>query len=174
MENWLHDFTATETIGIDANIFNYYFDQNPQFGLACRDFLLRVERAEVVAVTFSSVVGEVVQFIQMHTALALLGSNNWQRAQRELKTNSTLAADCGQAVLQGLAFLEQLKTGGLTIIDVSASVYPAAAQLAQSALLLISDALHAQACRLHGIKHWASNDADFDRVTFLTRWQPKP
>jgi predicted nucleic acid-binding protein len=172
MANWLHDFTGAETIGIDANIFDYYFDQHPQWGPACHDFLLRVERAEVVAVTFSAVVGEVVQFIQMHTALALLGSNNWQRAQRELRTNPTLAADCGQAVLQGLAFLDQLKTGGLTLIDVSASEYQAAAQLAQSAQLLISDALHAQACRLHGVKHWASNDADFDRVPFLTRWQP--
>ena len=38
--------------------------------------------------------------------------------------------------------------------------------------LLTGDALVVAVMQAHGLTHLASNDADFDRVTWLTRYEP--
>ena len=65
MANRLRDFSAGEPIAVDANIFDYHFDNHAKFGAECSEFLARVEAGDIAAITTSIVVGEVVRFLQM-------------------------------------------------------------------------------------------------------------
>jgi predicted nucleic acid-binding protein len=48
----------------------------------------------------------------------------------------------------------------------------AATLASQQFELLTGDALVVAVMQAHGLTHLASNDADFDRVTWLTRYEP--
>jgi len=39
--------------------------------------------------------------------------------------------------------------------------------------LLPNDAIHAATCNIHGIEYMATNDSDFERVSFLCIWKPE-
>lgn len=174
MANRLRDFASDEPVFVDANIFIYHFSAHPQFGGDCTDFLLRIGRDEVFAVTSNVVISETLHFLQMQKGGDLLGTTNWAQVRNEIQSNAAFAKECWQAAVEGLDYVDQLQKGGLTIVDVAVHHYRYAAQLGEKYQLLVADSAHVYVCQAHGIEHFASNDADFDRVDFLTRWKPEP
>jgi hypothetical protein len=56
MANRLRDFTSSDPIFTDTNIFIYQQVAHPDFGPDCRDFLDEVERGDFQAVTTNVVV----------------------------------------------------------------------------------------------------------------------
>ena len=62
----------------------------------------------------------------------------------------------------------------MTVIDVELSHYRKACAVGKQYQLFISDATHIVICQELGVGHFASKDTDFDRASFLTRWEPTP
>jgi predicted nucleic acid-binding protein len=68
--------------------------------------------------------------------------------------------------------LDELTALGIQALAVSQSMVSVAADISQQFGLLTNDALIVAAMRDQGLTLLASNDADFDRVTGLTRFSP--
>lgn len=169
----LSAFAPGDSIAVDANIFDYHFAAHPRFGPECTAFLSRVESGDVSALTTSLVVGEVVRFLQMKRGEDLLSTQSWPQIQAEFRANADFAKELWNTARQGLNYLQTLERGGLRIVGVGGEDYVRAATLGEGSKLLVADAVLAHACEVYGIAHIASNDADFDRVPFLTRWRPE-
>lgn len=68
MANRLRDFTLSDPIFIDTNIFAYQQTAHPAFGPDSRDFLDAVETSAVQAVTSTVVINEAVYVVQIQRA----------------------------------------------------------------------------------------------------------
>lgn len=123
--------------------------------------------------TTSLVIGEVTRFLLMKTGESILGIQNWPHIQSQFRAKPDLAREMWQAAQQGLDYIDNLTRSGLSIVDIRAEDYRLAVPLATKFQLFGPDAVFAYHCQLRGIAHIASNDADFDRVPFLTRWKPE-
>jgi hypothetical protein len=174
MANRLRDFTLSEPIFTDANIFIYQQGAHPDFGPECRDFLDQVEQGHVQAVTTSVVINETIYIVQIQCAANRLGTLNRSVIHARMTADPVLAAECWLAAERFLNLLDALQQGGLTVFDVGLPHYRAACAIGQQFRLFISDTTHGVVCQQLGINHMASNDADFDSIPFLTRWEPRP
>ncbi len=94
MANRLLDFTLSDTIFIDTNIFVYHQGAHPDFGPDCQGFLDRVERGDVQAATTDVVVNEVIYIAQMQRAANLLGTFNRSLIHTRMASDATLATEC--------------------------------------------------------------------------------
>lgn len=172
MANRLRDYTLSDPIFIDSNIFVYHQVAHPVFGPDSRDFLAKVEHSDIQAVTTNVVVNEVTYIVQLQRAANLLGTHNRGSLHAQMATDVSLATECWLAVEQFLSFLDALQHGGLTILNVETSDYRGSSLLGSNHRLFVSDATHVLICQNLDLVHIASKDADFDRVTFLARWEP--
>jgi len=172
MANHLRNFTLNDPIFADTNIFVYHQGAHPDFGPDCQDFLDRVERGGVQALTTDVVINEATYIIQIQRAANLLGTLNRSIIQARMATDGVLAVECWLAAKRFLNLLDALQHGGLTVIDVELPHYRDACTVGRQFQLFVSDATHIVICQQLGIEHIASNDADFDRIPFLTRWEP--
>lgn len=174
MANRLRDFTLSDPIFTDTNIFVCHQGAHPAFGPDCRDFLDRVESGHVQAVTTDVVVNEVTYIAQIQRAANLLGTANRSVIHAQMAADAALAAECWIAAEQFLNLLDALQRGGLTVINVELPHYRAACPIGSQFHCFVSDATHIVIYQHLGLEHIASSDADFDRVPFLTRWEPGP
>jgi predicted nucleic acid-binding protein len=53
------------------------------------------------------------------------------------------------------------------------SVWMKAVTFSTEYSLLPNDAIHAATCNIHNMEHMATNDSDFERVSFLCIWKPE-
>jgi hypothetical protein len=159
---------------LDTNIFVYQQVAHPVFGPASRDFLDRVERGDVQAVTTNVVINEVTYIVQIQCAANLLGTTNRSVIHARMLADAAIAAQCWLAVEQFLNLVDALQHGGLTVIDVELPHYRDACAVGKQFHFFASDSTHVVICQHLDIEHIASNDADFDPVSFLTRWEPTP
>src|SRR6266568_7529401 len=123
MASRLRDFTLSDPIFTDTNIFVYQQSAHPNFGPDCRDFLDVVERGSVQAATSSVVVNEAVYIVQIQRAANLLGSANRALIQARRAADAGLAVECWLAAEQFLTLLDALQRGGLTVIDLGLPHY---------------------------------------------------
>ena len=70
---------------------------------------------------------------------------------------------------QAITSLPQLN---IHVIPITQPLLEAATRASQQFELLTGDALVVAVMQTHGLTHLASNDADFDRVPGLTRYEP--
>jgi predicted nucleic acid-binding protein len=173
MANRLRDFTLSDPIFIDTNIFAYQQAAHPALGPDCRDFLHAVEIDQIQAVTSTVVLNEVIYVVQVQRAAHLLGNPNRGVIHARVAGDAALAAECWLAAERFLSLLEALEHGGLTVIDVERDHFREAGAVGRQCFLFDSDATHAVLCQQLGVNHIASNDTDVDRVPFLTRWEPR-
>lgn len=174
MANRLRDFTLSDPIFTDTNIFVYQQGAHPDFGPDCRDFLDKMERGDVQAVTTDVVINEVIYIIQIQRAANLLKTTNRSVIHTRMAADAVLADECWFAVEQFLNLLSALQDGGLTVIDVELRHYYDACAIGRQFQLFVSDATHIVICQHLGVEHIASSDVDLDRIPFLTRWEPRP
>ncbi len=94
MANRLRDFTLSEPIFVDTNIFVYQQVAHPGFGPDCRDFLDRVEHGSIQAVTSDVVINEGIYIVQIQRAANLLGTSNRSVIHARMAADTVLAAEC--------------------------------------------------------------------------------
>ena len=61
----------------------------------------------------------------------------------------------------------------LTMLSTDRETWVKAVALSAEYSLLPNDSIHAATCSTYGIEHVASNDSDFERVSFLRIWKPE-
>lgn len=172
MAEKLSEFTLDELIFVDANIFDYHHANHPRFGRDCTDFLKKIENAAVGAVTSNIVQQEGMYYLQMHKGELLLGTSDRSRIHAKIASDVTFAEACWQAAEEFLNLLDALCSTTLTLFEVNSSHARQIVELGKKYQLILKDAAHVLVCQVMNLSHIASNDADFDRVDFLTRWKP--
>ncbi len=61
----------------------------------------------------------------------------------------------------------------LTVLSTDRNVWMKAVTFSTECSLLPNDAIHAATCCIHGLEFMATNDSDFERVSFLCIWKPE-
>lgn len=168
----LAHFAGQDEIFVDANIFTYFALGTTEYQDACTDFLARVERGEVHAVTSDFVLNEVFYALLVGKGSELLASTKISTIKKHLLQDAALSETCYKVCRDFWGYLTALQVTGLRIVSVSAHEQEASLHLGSRYLLLPADALHVATCQHHGIRHCATADAHFERIDLLQVWKP--
>ncbi|MGH6742941.1 MAG: type II toxin-antitoxin system VapC family toxin, partial [Bradyrhizobium sp.] len=134
---------------------------------ACTALIRRIEQADVAGFVSVHTLIEVAHRVMTIEAAAKHGWPFAGIARRLKRHTKELQALTGfrQAV-------ESVPLLGIQILDVAARLVPQAAVISQQVGLLTGDALVVAVMQAHGLTDLASHDGDFDRVSWLTRYEP--
>jgi predicted nucleic acid-binding protein len=163
----LADIAAGTTVFVDANIFVFALTNHPTHGVACDTFLDRIENQEIIAVTSTHVLGEVVHRIMTIEAADRFGwpvqgiANRLRRHPAEV-----------QQLSRPRQALDEITTARVTALAVTSVHVTSAADTSRQLGLLYGDALIVVIMRDEQLTQLASLDADFDGVPGLTRHSP--
>src|SRR5207249_4752884 len=97
MANRLQEYTSSDPIFVDTNIFTYHHTAHPTYGPACQQFLDRVESGLIQAIVSTVVINEALYVAQISRAAGLLGTPNRSIIAARLSADAGLAADCAQS-----------------------------------------------------------------------------
>jgi predicted nucleic acid-binding protein len=161
------DLAPGASVFLDANVFVYHFEPHPLLGSACNQLIQSIESDQFRGVTSTHVLSEVAHRLMALEASQLPGWTAVKVVQR-LRQNP--------AVLQGLTrfrlAIQTILQSRVEVVTIAPVLIDTAAAVGQQTGLLSNDALIVAVMREHGLVNLASNDADFDRVTGLTRYAP--
>ncbi|HZY85154.1 MAG TPA: type II toxin-antitoxin system VapC family toxin [Gemmataceae bacterium] len=163
----LADVAAGTTIFVDANVFLFALTHHPVQGAACESFLDRAENQEIVAVTSTHVLGEVVHRLMTIEACDRFGWPNQGIANRLRRHPGEV-----QQLLRPRQALDEIAAARVSSGPIPARLVALAVDLSRQTGLLYGDALVVAFMQDQGLSHLASLDADFDRVPGLTRYAP--
>jgi predicted nucleic acid-binding protein len=163
----LTDIPAGAAVFVDANIFLFALTNHPVHGTACEAFLDRADNQEIVAVTSTSVLGEVIHRVMTIEACDRFG---WpvQGIANRLRRHPTEV----QQLVRPRQALDEINAGRVSVVAVTPPLVSLATDLSRQTGLLFGDALIVATMRDQGLSHLASLDADFDRVPGITRFVP--
>lgn len=166
----LSEYTSTDPIFIDANIFLDYAIPNPRYCGPVANFLERVELLEINAVTTPSVLEEVSYILLMNMGKRILKTTDHQIIVNSIKRDDAVAQRCYRAIDKFNELLVVWK--GLKILAVDQEDYMQVSGLGKKFRLLSSDAMHLSVMKKHKIESIASRDSDFERVQGIRVWIP--
>ena len=161
------DLDAGETIFLDANLFVYHFVADPLYGVACSQLLQRVENQEIRGLTSTHILTEMAHRIMTVEAI---GGCAWPVAgiARRLRQHPALVqqlAGFHQAV-------ERVLQSRIQVLTIPVPLVAAGTMLSRQMGLLSNDALIVAVMQANGLSKLASSDQDFDRIPWLTRYEP--
>jgi len=161
------DIPSGMAIFLDANTFVYHLIAHPVFGPPCTDLLDRIEHQAFQGFSSSQVLGEMAHRLMTLEAQQLFGWPASGMAHR-LKRHP--------AEVQKLTWhrrgIDEVRAIGIHLLAIEGSDVSQAADVSIQFGLLTNDALIVQIMQQHRLSHLASLDADFDRVTGITRFSP--
>jgi predicted nucleic acid-binding protein len=158
---------AGASVFVDANVFVYNFGPDPSFGPPSRGLLERIEAGDVKGYTSTHVLHDVAHRLMTLEACQTFGwpySGIGQRLRRH-------PLDI-QKLHQFRQALDEILAIGVQVLPISAEQVLLAGDLSCTCGLLSGDALILAVMQNHGVTNLASSDADFDRVSELTRYTP--
>ena len=163
----LADVAAGTTVFVDANILIFALVNHPTHGAACDAFLDRAENQEIIAVTSTQVLEEVVHRMMTLEACDRLG---WpvQGIANRLRRHPAQV----QQLVRPRQALDEIAVARVTALAITPAHVSLATDLSRQTGLLYGDALTVAVMRDQGLTQVASLDADFDRVAGLTRYSP--
>ncbi len=161
------DLTANDQIFLDANTLVYHFASHQVFGPAANQLMTRIENQQLEGYTSTHVLSEAAHRLMMIEAATLPG---WKPTKVKLRLLQQPAA------LQNLTLfrsaVETVLQSRIQTLTIAPSLIVSAAVISQRVGLLSNDALIVAVMQAHGLNHLASNDADFERVPWITRYSP--
>jgi predicted nucleic acid-binding protein len=152
---------------VDANIFVYSFGPDPQLGPPCQDLIERIELRHLQGFTSSQVLSEVAHRLMSLEACATFG---WPYAGIAWRMQRHTAEV--QKLTRFRQAIDAILAIGIQVMPVFARHVVSAATLSQQFGLLSNDALVVAMMKENGLTQIASHDADFDRVSGITRFSP--
>ena len=161
------DFQMGDAAFVDANTLIYHFTNHPTFGAACTRLVERMELKEIQGFTVSHCLADVAHRLMTIEAMGRLGWPAAGLAARMKKHHREIP----KLTLYQIATARVVQLG-IQVLPATDHLVLAATQLSQQFELLTGDALVVAAMRQHGLSKLASEDADFDRVSGLTRYAP--
>jgi len=161
------DIPSGTNVFLDANIFIYYVEPHPTFGMACRQLLLRIENRELQGFTSSAILASVAHRIMTLEAAAVF-QRSMQGIVGWLKQHPAEV----QRLSRHKQVIDDLSLIGIQILSISGPQISLAADMSMQLGLLTEDALVVAVMRQQGLQALARHDSDFDRVPGLTRYAP--
>ena len=162
------EYSSSDQIFIDSNIFLDYAIPNPEFGEIASDFLGKVEIEEIYAVTTPAVLAEVSHILLLETGAVILKNRNRNIVIDKIEADRNFSRHCRDAVDKFNEYVSNLD--GLQLIPVMPEDYFQASDLARAYNLMSFDALHLSAMRRSHVRNIASRDRDFERVDGIVVW----
>ena len=161
------DIPAGAVVFLDANVLVYHFAPDPVLGPACRDLLVRIKRQEVDGCTSTHILSEVAHRLMTIEAMK---SFRWPVAgiAQRLRTHP----DAVQKLTAFRQAIQEVLQFGVRVLTVPTELIDTASAVSQQTGLLSNDALVVAVMQHYGVQDLASHDADFDRVTGITRFAP--
>jgi predicted nucleic acid-binding protein len=152
---------------IDANTFVYHASADPNHGAACKQLMERIARREIEGFTSAHVLGDVAHRLMTLEAMATLG---WaaKGIVPRLRHNPAEV----QKLVRFRQGIDDIAGMGVHVLPLDLSLVSAGTVLSQQYGLLTGDALIVAVMRHHHLTDLASNDGDFDRVPWITRYAP--
>jgi predicted nucleic acid-binding protein len=152
---------------LDANTLIYHFTGDPAYGAACTRLLERVEQGDLQGHTSAHVVSDVAHRLMTIEAMDRLG---WPIAGLAARLRKHHVEIPSLSVFQQA--VEQVPHLGIRVSDITLDLVRMAAELSRKHELLGGDALILAVMQTSALTALASNDADFNRVSGLTRYAP--
>jgi predicted nucleic acid-binding protein len=163
----LDDVDDGESLFLDANTLVYHFSAHPRFGPACGRLVARIENRKVVGYTSTQVLSNVAHRLMTIEASARFGWPFAGIAARLKRHHAEIPH-----LVQFRAAIDSAANSELRVLTVAAELVARAAAVSQQYELLSDDALVVAVMQANGLAHLASHDADFDRVSGITRYGP--
>ncbi len=140
----------------------------PSTGLASTRLVHQVEHGALSGFTSTDVLADVAHRVMTLEAITV---NGWPYAGIAARLRKHHHSISKLTIFrQAIASLPRLN---IQVISITQPLLEAATLASQQFELLNGDALVVAVMQAHGFTHLASNDADFDRVPWLTRYEPK-
>jgi len=162
------DLQAGEKVFVDANTLIYHFTNHPKYGAACTRLIERIEFKELQGFTSSNCLADVAHRIMTIEAKTHMGWPASGLAARLKKHHAEIPKL--SLYQQAASKVVQL---GIQVLPVFDSHVLAATNFCQQFELLTGDGIIVAIMRQHGLTRIASEDADLDRVSGITRYAPK-
>ncbi len=158
---------AAAAVFLDANTLVYHFTNHPTFGPACTQLVRQIEHQQLTGFISTHVLSEIAHRLMTLEAVDRFGWPPTGIAARLRKHH----VEIPKLTLHVQA-VAQIPLMGIQAVAIAPPLVEAATLVSQQFELLTGDALVVAVMQAHGLTHLASNDADFDRVPGLTRYQP--
>ena len=113
----LDDFTITEPVFVDANIWTYFALNSEPFQASCTAFLYRVEKGLVSAVISDAVLNEIFYAILIGKAAAELRTTKIKQIHRHLRQDKSLSKNCYQACSDFAQYIDKLLQTGMRLVS---------------------------------------------------------
>ena len=161
------DLPAGVSVFLDANTLLYHFTNEPQYGPACTALLERIENNELVGFTATHVISEVA-----HRMMTIEAAQRFGRPLVGIVRWMTQHSVEVQQLTQFRQAIQEVRRYGIQILTIAFDLIDAAAAVSQQTGLLHNDSLVVAVMHVNGLTNLASLDADFDRVSGITRFAP--
>jgi predicted nucleic acid-binding protein len=158
---------AAAAVFLDANTLVYHFTSHPTFGPACSQLVKRIEHQHLTGFISTHVLSEIAHRVMTLEAIDRFGWPPAGIAARLRKHH----IEIGKLTLHAQA-VAQIPLLGIQAIAITPPLVEAATLASQQFELLTGDVLVVAVMQADGLTRLASNDADFDRVPGLTRYEP--
>jgi predicted nucleic acid-binding protein len=160
------DLQSGESIFLDANTLVYYFAPFPVLGPYCSKLIERVVNGDVSAFTSTHILSEIAHRLMVIEASQRFGwkskiVNHLKRQPAEL-----------QKLITFREAIEKVPQLGIQLITIPTGLVATATLASVQYGLLSNDALIAAVMQANNLTNIASNDTDFDRVPWITRYAP--
>ena len=156
------------SVFVDANIFLYEALNHWKHGEACKEFIEAVAGGDYRAITSVMVCNEVFHRLMLAEVVERYEIEP-KKVVRYLKEHGDLITDLTKTweVMNKLSELAHLE-----ILEVPEGDLEVALRISKDYGLLSSDAFHVAVMKRCGLTTIATNDPDFERVTWITVWKP--
>ncbi len=154
-------------IFLDANILIYHFTADATYGPACTRLIERIEQQDLQAFASAELLSDAAHRMMTIEAMQRFDWPIAGLAARLRKHHSEISKLT--LFVQAIAEIPQL---GIHVWDVKLDTVLLASRLSRQYELLSGDALIVAMMQTNGLTQLASNDADFDRVPWITRFAP--
>lgn len=163
----LADIPAGTQVFVDTNIFALYYVDQGVLGQACRDFLIRTTRQDVLGVTSVAVVADTIHRVMVAEAAAHLSLSSQKTVEHLQKHPEVI-----QKLTRHLAVASDMHRLGINILPITYKELHGSKSIRSSFGLMTNDSLIVAVMYANKLRHLATHDAGFARVTGLQVWRP--
>lgn len=164
MELKLDALMPDEKVFIDANIFLYSAFKHPVFGNKCKDFLVRIEKGEIIGNTSDYVLNEVFHKLMIAEVVKKF-KKTAKQAIRLIKKKPDVIGELETIWVE----MDSIKSFNISILN--GSLFPDFVEVSKKYGLMATDAFHVATMKRYGITNIATNDPDFERVEWINVWK---
>ncbi len=153
---------------VDTNIFIYWVTDHPRFGGTCEKFMQRVEKGEISGVVPGIILNELLHRLMIAETITDGHADTVQDAVKVLKEHPAIIKDLSIA----WTVFDTLPKMGFEILEDEQGISSLTYYFSKELSLMAKDAAIVSYAHKHKISHLITNDRDFQRVPWLTCWQP--